>query len=228
MNLFTRERELKELTEKLSTGQDELERLLKQMQDGQERKDNLKQRSAGALEELHQQEIAVARETERLQNAEADAATHSLHLRESEAAREQLMESMMQIRDQLSLATDSTEQTDKTREEMEAQAAELQQALTEARKHTEEKAEETLRLTLEVNDLKHEQQRIIFRSRKSRTGNRNAVPAENQLDSLALIVILKLPRIGNSVRIIQIFHFTLDFPEYDTLRHLRPILFLIQ
>ena len=156
VNLFTRERELKELTEKLSRGQDELERLLKQMQDGQQRKDELKQRSAGALEELHQQEIAVARETERVQNAETDAAAHSMRLHESEAAREQLMESMMQIKEQLSMAADSTEQTDKTREEMEARAAELQQALTEARKKTGEKAEETLRLTLEVNDLKHE------------------------------------------------------------------------
>ena len=156
VNLFTRERELKELTEKLSRGQDELERLLKQMQDGQKRKDELKERSAGALEELHQQEIAVARETERVQNAETDAAAHGMRLHEAEAAREQLMESMMQIKEQLSMAADSTEQTDKTREEMETQAAELQRALTEARKTTEEKAEETLRLTLEVNDLKHE------------------------------------------------------------------------
>ena len=156
VNLFTRERELKELTAKLSAGQDELERLLRQMQDGQKRKDSLKERSAGALEELHQQEIAVARETERLQNAETDAEAHGMRLRESEAAREQLMESMMQIKEQLSIATDSTEQTDKTREEMEARAAELQQALTEARNHTAEKAEETLRLTLEANDLKHE------------------------------------------------------------------------
>ena len=90
VNLFTRERELKELTEKQTAGQDELEKLLRQMQDGQKRKDELKARSADALEQLHQQEIAVARETERLQNAEADAATHDLRLHESEAAREQL------------------------------------------------------------------------------------------------------------------------------------------
>ncbi len=179
VNLFTRERELKELTAKLSAGQDELEKLLRQMQDGQKRKDDLKKLSADALEELHQQEIAVARETERLQNAESDAATHGLHLRESEAAREQLMESMMQIRDQLSLATDSTEQTDKTREEMEAQAAELQQALTEARKHTEEKAEETLRLTLEVNDLKHELE-TLQRDRARYEQDRKRMTAEQE------------------------------------------------
>ena len=156
VNLFTRERELKELVQRLEEGQTELERLLREMQEGQARKDELKERSADALEELHQQEIAVARETERLQNAGDEAETHGMRLRESEAAREQLMESMLQIREQLSMASDSTEQTDKTREEMEKQAAELQQALTAARRETEQRAEETVRLTLETNDLRHE------------------------------------------------------------------------
>ena len=179
VNLFTRERELKELTGKLSAGQDEQEKLLRQMQDGQKRKDSLKERSADALEELHQQEIAVARETERLQNAEADAETHSMRLRESEAAREQLMESMMQIREQLSIATDSTEQTDKTREEMEAKAAGLQQELTEARNRTAEKAEETMRLTLEANDLKHELE-TLQRDRARYEQDRKRMAAEQE------------------------------------------------
>ena len=179
VNLFTRERELKELTAKLSAGQDKLERLLRQMQDGQKRKDSLKERSAGALEQLHQQEIAVARETERLQNAEADAVTHGLRLHESEAAREQLMESMMQIREQMSMAADSTEQTDRTREEMEARAAELQQVLTDARRKTAEKAEETLRLTLEVNDLKHELE-TLQRDRARYEQDRKRMAAEQE------------------------------------------------
>ncbi len=156
VNLFTRERELKELKLKLEAGQTELERLLLQMREGQARKDALKERSAEALEMLHQQEIAVARETERLQNAGDEARTHSMRLRESEAAREQLMESMLQIREQLSMATDTTGQTDKTREEMESQTEALQQALVQARAVTEAAAEETLRLTLETNDLRHE------------------------------------------------------------------------
>jgi len=156
VNLFSRERELKELTEALGKGQDELERLLKQMRDGQAEKDSLKTRSAEALEALHQQEIAVARETERVQNAENDRQMHSMRLSETEAAREQLMESMMQIREQLSMANDHTEKTEETREEMERQTLTLQQAAAEARKTAEERAEETLRLTLAVNDLQHE------------------------------------------------------------------------
>ena len=156
VNLFSRERELKELTEALQTGQDELERLLKQMKDGQAEKDRLKGASAEALENLHQQEIAVARETERLQNAEEDRRMHAMQRSETEAAREQLMESMMQIREQLSMANDHTEKTEETREEMEKRAAALQQAALEARKVAEEQAEETVRLTLAVNDLQHE------------------------------------------------------------------------
>ena len=156
INLFSRERELRELTEALNKGQDELERLLDRMRNGQETKDNLKIRSAEALEELHQQEIAVTRETERLQSAEDEQRMHSMRVSETEAAREQLMESMMQIREQLSMADDQTEKTEETREEMEKEAAGLQQAAAEARQTAEERAAETLRLTLAVNDLQHE------------------------------------------------------------------------
>ncbi len=156
VNLFTRERELKELTEALQRGQDELERLLHCMRSGQEEKDRLKVRSAEALEELHRQEIAVARETERLQGAEEEQRTHTMRVSETEAAREQLMESMLQIRDQLSMADDKTEKTEETRGEMEKKTAELQRAAAQARQAAEEKTAETMRLTLAVNDLQHE------------------------------------------------------------------------
>ncbi len=156
LNLFSRERELKELTAALSAGQEELERLLKEMQQGQADKDALKGRSAEALEALHQQEIAVARETERTRNAQEELQMHSLRLSETEAAREQLMESMMQLEEQLSLADDHTEKTEATREEMEKQAELYTREAAEARKLLEERTEETMRLTLEVNHLRYE------------------------------------------------------------------------
>ena len=186
VNLFSRERELKELTEALRAGQEELERLLKRMRDGQAEKDRLKERSAGALEELHQQEIAVARETERLQNAEEDRRMHMLRRSETEAAREQLMESMMQIREQLSIAADHTEKTEETREEMEKKGAELQQAAAEARKAAEERAEETLRLTLAVNDLRHELEMLQRdRDRLKQEQERTAREQEQRRKTLA-------------------------------------------
>ena len=156
VNLFSRERELKELTEKMSAGQQELERLLAAMRDGQAEKDRLKQESADALEALHQQEIAVARETERVSNAEEDAGSHSMRQRETEAAREQLMESILQIREQLSIVSGDTEKEDETRDRMEEAIPQLQRELAEARQETEAREAETLRLTLEVSDLRHE------------------------------------------------------------------------
>ncbi len=156
VNLFSRERELRELTAGMTGRQETLERLLREMQDGQAEKDRLKQDAAEALEALHQQEIAVARETERTGNAEGELQTHVVRLRDMEAAREQLMESMMQIREQLSMADQNTEKSDETREEMEKKAGVLQRELTEARQETEKRAETAVQLTLEVNDLRHE------------------------------------------------------------------------
>ena len=156
LNLFSRERELKELTEALSAGQEELERLLREMQFGQADKDTLKNRSADELEKLHQQEIAVARETERTRSAEDELRMHSLRLSETEAAREQLMESMMQMEGQLSLADDHTEETEAARIELEKQAEEYSREAAEARKKLDEQAEDTVRLTLEVNHLRYE------------------------------------------------------------------------
>ncbi|MBQ3705378.1 MAG: chromosome segregation protein SMC [Clostridia bacterium] len=156
VNLFSRERELKELTEKLTAGRQELETLQEAMRKGQEKKDALKAESAEALEALHQQEIAVARETEHVQNAESDRNGLAMRLSESEAAREQLMEGLNQIREQLSMVSGDTETQERSREEMEQETARLQDQLTEARTLTEEASAETLRLTLEVSDLRHE------------------------------------------------------------------------
>ncbi|MBR2824004.1 MAG: chromosome segregation protein SMC [Clostridia bacterium] len=161
VNLFSRERELKELTEKLSVGQSELEGLLSAMREGQREKDALKQETADRLEALHQQEIAVARETEHVQNAEADRDGHSLRLSETDAAREQLMESMLQIEEQLSMVSGDTEKTQLSREEMEKETARLQSLLQEARKEAEEAEAESLRLTLEVSDLRHEAETLL-------------------------------------------------------------------
>ncbi len=160
VNLFSRERELKELTGKLSVGQEELENLLRAMREGQRTKDRLKEESAEALEALHQQEIAVARETEHLQNAETEREGHALRLSEVEAAREQLMESMMQMEEQLSMVSGDTERSEESREEMEKKTADLQQALSEARRAAEERAAETVRLTLEVSDLRHAEETL--------------------------------------------------------------------
>ena len=154
-NLFTRERELKELTEKLDQGQTELEKLLRIMQDGQKNKDELKTRSADALEALHQQEIAVARETEHYENAQADSGNQSERLKAAEEAMEQLREAMEQIDAQLEAVTTDGEQGENDRESLEQKTGALQKELTETRARREACTEKVMALTLELNDLKH-------------------------------------------------------------------------
>ena len=189
VNLFSRERELKELTENLASGQEELEVLLRTMQEGQREKDTLKLESSEKLEALHQQEIAVARETEHVQNAEADRNSHALRLSESEAAREQLMESVMQIEEQLSMVSGDTEKTQLSRDEMEQETNRLQALLQEARKETETAEAETLRLTLEVNDLRHETETLLrdrdrFRQEQERV-EKDQLRRRQELESMA-------------------------------------------
>lgn len=154
-NLFTRERELKELTEKLDQGQTELERLLHIMQDGQKNKDELKLRSADALEALHQQEIAVARETEHCENAQADSGDQAERLKAAEDAMDQLREAMEQIDAQLEAVTTDGEQSENDREALEHKTGILQKELTETRTRREACGEKVMTLTLELNDLKH-------------------------------------------------------------------------
>ena len=154
-NLFTRERELKELTERLDQGQTELEDLLRIMQNGQKTKDELKIRSAEALEAVHQQEIAVARETERYENALADSGNQAERVKAAEEAMEQLREAMEQIDAQLETVTADGEQGEIDRESMERQTGILQKELTETRTRRNTCTEEVMHLTLELNDLKH-------------------------------------------------------------------------
>ena len=184
VNLFSRERELQELTEGVAAGQKELEGLLSALQRGQTEKNRLKAAVAAALENLHQQEIAVARETEHVQNAEADRSGHAMRLSETEAAREQLMESMIQLEEQLSMAAGKTEKSQLSRDEMEKETARLQALLAEARQKAEACGAETLRLTLEVSDLRHEREtlerdRDRYLSEKERMGREERRRAES-------------------------------------------------
>ena len=168
VNFFSRERELKELTEKVNAGQRDMETLLRAMKDGQGEKDRLKERVAEALEDLHQQEIAFARETERLQNAETERDRHGMALSETEAAREQLMESMNQIEEQLSMASGETERREESREDMEKETVRLQHALADARRKAAETAAETVRVTLEVTELRHQAETLARDSARFR------------------------------------------------------------
>lgn len=156
VGLLGRERELKELTERLRTGKTQLDDFRRRLAEGQAEKNALKQACAEALEALHQQEIAVARETARLESARGDWQAHHDRVEQTAQAQVQLKESVeqidLQLRDISQLSGDA--QTDQSA--MEARTAALQADLQTARQTAAEAADLVMTRTLQLSELRHQ------------------------------------------------------------------------
>ncbi len=156
VGLLGRERELKELTERLRTGKSRLDDFRQRLAEGQAEKNALKQACAEALGALHQQEIAVARETARLESARGDWQAHHDRVEQTAQAQVQLKESMEQIDLQLQDISQMSgnAQTDQTA--MEARTAALQAALQTARQAAAEATDLVMTRTLQLSELRHQ------------------------------------------------------------------------
>ncbi len=154
-NLLSREREVKELAATLRTGREKLEALKKTLDQREGERNHLRIAVQEALHALHQQEIVVARETERRDSAQTELETHRIRMRQTGEAAEQLRESIGEIDRQLQeiSLSGSTHQTDSTR--MEEKTAELQEALTRARAALAQAQDRVMERTLQLSDAKH-------------------------------------------------------------------------
>ena len=154
-NFLSRERELKELTEKLRTGRAELDAMKLRLQESQEKKAALRQEISDALEAVHQQEIAVTREQARLDRASEALSAHRARMEQTEEAAVQLRENLADTERELSsidLATDGVEM-DQTA--MENRTAELQKALSDARAAASAAGDLVMTRTLQLSELRH-------------------------------------------------------------------------
>ncbi|MGN0754308.1 MAG: chromosome segregation protein SMC [Aristaeellaceae bacterium] len=154
-NFLSRERELKELTEKLRTGRAELDAMKLRLQESQEKKAALRQEISDALEAVHQQEIAVTREQARLDRASEALAAHRARMEQTGEAAVQLRENLADTERELSsidLATDGVEM-DQTA--MENRTAELQKALSDARAAASAAGDLVMTRTLQLSELRH-------------------------------------------------------------------------
>ncbi len=156
VNLLGRERELKELTETIELGKKRLERMRTELQQAQAQKETLRHDGENALNELHQQEIAVAREHERADNAASELASHRVRMEETEQAAVQLRESMEQIDQQLQDITRQNGDVELDQASMEEKTTHLQQALVDAREAATKANDNLMVRTLQLSDLKHE------------------------------------------------------------------------
>ncbi|MBQ2953064.1 MAG: chromosome segregation protein SMC [Clostridia bacterium] len=154
-NLLSRERELKELTEQLRTGRAESDAMRQKLQEGQQKKAQLRLAVSDALNDLHQQEIAVTREQARHESAAADLAAHRERMSQTQEAAGQLAQSIIDIGEQLAALEEDFGGDEMDPEAMEAETIRLQKILADARAASAKAGDDLMVRTLQLSELRH-------------------------------------------------------------------------
>ena len=154
-NLLSRERELKELTAKLQTGRAELDKCRQELTQRQQAAQEKRQKVSDAVNALHQQEIAVAREQARRESTSADLNAHLQRMQETEQARVQLHQSLEDIRQQLENIEHQRTGAQGDQSAMEQKTIEMQNALIKARAEASAENDRLMVRTLQLSDLRH-------------------------------------------------------------------------
>lgn len=154
-NLLSRERELKELTAKLQTGRAELDKCRQELAQRQQTAQEKRQKVSDAVNALHQQEIAVAREQARRESTSADLNAHLQRKQETEQARVQLHQSLEDIRQQLENIEHQRTGAQGDQSAMEQKTIEMQNALIKARAEASAENDRLMVRTLQLSDLRH-------------------------------------------------------------------------
>ena len=154
-NLLSRERELKKLTAKLQTGRAELDKCRQELTQRQQTVQEKRQKVSDAVNALHQQEIAVAREQARRESVFADLNTHLQRMQETEQARVQLHQSLEDIRQQLETIEHQRTGAQGDQSAMEQKTIEMQNALVKARAEASAENDRLMVRTLQLSDLRH-------------------------------------------------------------------------
>lgn len=154
-NLLSRERELKELTAKLQTGRAELDKCRQELTQRQQTAQEKRQKVSDAVNALHQQEIAVAREQARRESVSADLNTHLQRMQETEQARVQLHQSLEDIRQQLETIEHQRTGAQGDQSTMEQKTIAMQNALVKARAEASAENDRLMVRTLQLSDLRH-------------------------------------------------------------------------
>ena len=155
VSLLGREREMKELQRTLEREKRELSDLREKLARMQGEREELKRLRNEALESMHQEEIAVAREQERVFNAKAELNAAQEQLERTRAARTQLTESIAEIEADLKHAADQNENEAFDQEAMDRKTEILQRALFDAREKAEQQRDLVTRMRLQHAELSH-------------------------------------------------------------------------
>ena len=155
VSLLGREREMKDMRESIAARQDRLLALRKALEGRQEEREELRRLRNEAVEQVHQEEIAAAREQERVNNAYAELAANQDALSRTRAAIEQLRDGIREIEEDLRQVQYLSENESIDREAMDRKTEEYQQALFDAREKVDQLRERVQKAQMHYADLSY-------------------------------------------------------------------------
>ncbi|MBE5802110.1 MAG: chromosome segregation protein SMC [Clostridiales bacterium] len=159
-NLLGREREMKELGNQLKEINQRVSDAQKLIEELERQRAEEKKLGESALYEVHQQEIAVVRDSERLKSATADRDAHLLRRKALEEAIAQLDETLEEIEAEAQRIRQMEQQDDVSDEELSAITVELSGQLNLARREREKAQEALTGAMLTLQNAQHDLDRI--------------------------------------------------------------------
>ncbi len=155
-SLLGREREIEEL--RLSAGKlvKELQNQRQALEEMEKERVELKTLRNEAMGRVHQEEIAVARDQERVSSTRQEWDALKSRLQMTGSARQQLEEGIAQIEEDLEAISRRTGDASMDQEAMQQKTQELQQALASARHQVEKQRDAVTRHMLAVSGREHE------------------------------------------------------------------------
>ncbi len=155
-SLLGREREIEELKEAAGRLAKELAAERASMEELEKERTQRKALRTEAMDLMHQEEIAVARDQERAVSALMEWEAAKERLQKTYDARQQLTEGIGQIAEELESLSRRTGDVKTDQEEMERQAQTLQKALAEARRLVNDRRDSLTSLMMAVTGREHE------------------------------------------------------------------------
>ena len=159
-NLLGREREMKELAGQLDEINARAQQAQAEIARMEAERAGEKERREEAQNELHQQEIAVVRDTERLKTAQADLDAHAQRVEQYRMAVNQLDESLAQIAQELERINAQSSQEETGTDELNARSEQLSVQLDKARRARESAQEALTDAMLTLQNAGHDVDRI--------------------------------------------------------------------
>ncbi|MBO2516792.1 MAG: chromosome segregation protein SMC [Clostridiales bacterium] len=155
VSLLGRERQMKELQETVKNTENNINILRKDLEKLIADRNECQRLRSEAIESVHQQEIAVAREQERVFNAEAELNAHIQRIEQSKLAQEQLKESIEDLTRDMKAADDAAQSVTTDREALDEKTVVLQDALKAARQKVEDMRAQVQKAQMHYSELSH-------------------------------------------------------------------------